>query len=353
MAIFYSTTFSFADYEQAKARLHRIGQHHPVTYIHLVAEHTVDEDILGILKSKKDMATQIVDSMRNKLFLGFGKKLFQKPFTNPSKGDNMIIRRNKKMKKPIKLSSKLTESLPAGVCSKCGAKFYGFSITPVKCPSCRAPWSSTKKGESKLIGLDNRQMGGWYWDEETKRIVRRDADGALDYLATASTLEEAKSKVAKLKEKSSEGEEPMSSKKERKAAAAAKRDKKSKKAVQVIEETVEEVEEEVAEEPKKKSKKERRTEKAAKEEAEKAAPEAKTKKSKKAQKAEKAEEPEAKAPIDEDAVGVKELSEMVNIDPKALRKLLREEFPDHEPKSQWTWERNSKALTSLVKKLNK
>ena len=67
-AIFYSTTFSFADYEQAKARLHRIGQHHPVTYIHMIAEDTVDEDILDILRGKGDMAKLIVDSMRKKLF---------------------------------------------------------------------------------------------------------------------------------------------------------------------------------------------------------------------------------------------------------------------------------------------
>lgn len=79
MAIFYSTTFSFADYEQAKARLHRIGQHYSVTYIHLIATDTVDEDILAILKCKGDMATLIVDSMRKKFSSIFPKL---SPFTH-------------------------------------------------------------------------------------------------------------------------------------------------------------------------------------------------------------------------------------------------------------------------------
>lgn len=64
-AIFYSLDFSFANYDQARARLHRIGQRNAVTYIHLVARDTVDEKILAALKDKKDVATEVVDNWRN------------------------------------------------------------------------------------------------------------------------------------------------------------------------------------------------------------------------------------------------------------------------------------------------
>jgi len=64
-AIFYSMNFSYADYEQAKARIHRIGQaHSSVNYIHLLAEGTVDEDILYAVQQKKDVATLVVDKLK-------------------------------------------------------------------------------------------------------------------------------------------------------------------------------------------------------------------------------------------------------------------------------------------------
>lgn len=61
-AIFYSLDYSFANYDQARARLHRIGQKNMVTYIHLVARGTVDEKVLAALKSKKSVADEIVDN---------------------------------------------------------------------------------------------------------------------------------------------------------------------------------------------------------------------------------------------------------------------------------------------------
>ena len=63
-AIFYSLDYSFANYDQARARLHRIGQRNAVTYIHLVARSTVDEKILEALKNKRDVATEVVDNWR-------------------------------------------------------------------------------------------------------------------------------------------------------------------------------------------------------------------------------------------------------------------------------------------------
>ena len=54
--VYYSENFNYATYEQSLSRIHRIGQRHPCTYIHLVAEKTVDELILKSLAAKEDLA---------------------------------------------------------------------------------------------------------------------------------------------------------------------------------------------------------------------------------------------------------------------------------------------------------
>lgn len=64
-AVFYSLDFNYANYAQALARIHRIGQAQPVTYIHLLAEHTVDEQVLDALERKEDLARTIVDGWKN------------------------------------------------------------------------------------------------------------------------------------------------------------------------------------------------------------------------------------------------------------------------------------------------
>lgn len=66
-AIFYSTDYSYAAYEQAKARIHRIGQKHPCTYIHLLAKDTIDEDVQEALKHKANIADLCVDNWRKLL----------------------------------------------------------------------------------------------------------------------------------------------------------------------------------------------------------------------------------------------------------------------------------------------
>ena len=56
--------FSYANYEQAKARIHRIGQENKVTYIHLLAQGTVDEKIYSVLREKKSIADDVVDNWK-------------------------------------------------------------------------------------------------------------------------------------------------------------------------------------------------------------------------------------------------------------------------------------------------
>jgi SNF2 family DNA or RNA helicase len=63
--VFYSVDYSMSNYEQARARIHRAGQKYPCTYIHLVADMTVDSKVMTALKSKADFAKSLVDDWRS------------------------------------------------------------------------------------------------------------------------------------------------------------------------------------------------------------------------------------------------------------------------------------------------
>ena len=67
LTVFYSMGYSYAEYEQATARTHRIGQQQKCTYIHLVAENTVDEQVMKALKAKEELAASIMDNWREVL----------------------------------------------------------------------------------------------------------------------------------------------------------------------------------------------------------------------------------------------------------------------------------------------
>lgn len=62
--VYYSVNFNYATYDQSLSRIHRIGQKHPCTYIHLMAEKTIDETVLQALAKKEDLAKTIVDNWR-------------------------------------------------------------------------------------------------------------------------------------------------------------------------------------------------------------------------------------------------------------------------------------------------
>lgn len=63
-AIYYSLPHSLALYDQSRARLYRPGQARPVSFMHLVAEGTVDEAMYGSLMRKRD----VIDSIRDGSF---------------------------------------------------------------------------------------------------------------------------------------------------------------------------------------------------------------------------------------------------------------------------------------------
>ena len=59
-AIYYSLGFSLGDYSQSMARLHRPGQTHPVEYIHIVADGTVDETVMEALANREAVVDHIL-----------------------------------------------------------------------------------------------------------------------------------------------------------------------------------------------------------------------------------------------------------------------------------------------------
>jgi len=63
--VFYSLDYSMSNFEQAKARIHRVGQKKNCTYIFLTAKGTVDEKVLKALREKADLARTLVDDYRH------------------------------------------------------------------------------------------------------------------------------------------------------------------------------------------------------------------------------------------------------------------------------------------------
>ena len=62
--VFYSLDYSMSNFEQAKARIHRVSQKDNCLYIYLVAKDTVDIKILRALRHKINLAKSLVDDYR-------------------------------------------------------------------------------------------------------------------------------------------------------------------------------------------------------------------------------------------------------------------------------------------------
>ena len=60
-AIYFSLPHSLALYDQSRARLYRPGQTRPVSFIHIIAEDTIDESMYKSLVNKKDVIKSIKD----------------------------------------------------------------------------------------------------------------------------------------------------------------------------------------------------------------------------------------------------------------------------------------------------
>lgn len=60
VAIYYSVGTSLGDYLQSRARLHRPGQKRHVTFLHLIAEETVDETVMAALERKQEVVEAVL-----------------------------------------------------------------------------------------------------------------------------------------------------------------------------------------------------------------------------------------------------------------------------------------------------
>jgi SNF2 family DNA or RNA helicase len=58
--IYYSNSFNLEQRIQSEDRAHRIGQHHPVTYVDLITPGTIDEKILEALSMKQNIANLVL-----------------------------------------------------------------------------------------------------------------------------------------------------------------------------------------------------------------------------------------------------------------------------------------------------
>ena len=63
--VFYSLDYSMSNFDQAKARIHRVGQKQKCLYIYLIARGTVDSKVLRSLRKNVNLAKALVDDYRN------------------------------------------------------------------------------------------------------------------------------------------------------------------------------------------------------------------------------------------------------------------------------------------------
>ena len=62
--VFFSLDYSYANYRQARDRIHRLGQKEVCHYIYLACRGTIDNKVLRALQEKRDLAKMIIDDYR-------------------------------------------------------------------------------------------------------------------------------------------------------------------------------------------------------------------------------------------------------------------------------------------------
>ena len=58
--VYYSNGYDLEKRQQSEARIDRIGQTKPMTYIDIMAEDTIDDKIVKSLRNKVNIATEIM-----------------------------------------------------------------------------------------------------------------------------------------------------------------------------------------------------------------------------------------------------------------------------------------------------
>lgn len=65
LAIFYSPSFSYIGFAQARDRIHRIGQASPVTILFIIFKETVDERVVDVLESNGQLIDEYLEKRRD------------------------------------------------------------------------------------------------------------------------------------------------------------------------------------------------------------------------------------------------------------------------------------------------
>lgn len=63
LQVYFALDYSLGDYLQTRKRIHRPGQTRNVTYIHLIAAGTVDEDVHAALATRQDVVNSVLDGL--------------------------------------------------------------------------------------------------------------------------------------------------------------------------------------------------------------------------------------------------------------------------------------------------
>ena len=74
--VYYSNGYDLEKRQQSEARIDRIGQHYPMTYIDIYCEDTVDARIVKALKKKVNIASQIMGEELKGLDLTYNFAVF-------------------------------------------------------------------------------------------------------------------------------------------------------------------------------------------------------------------------------------------------------------------------------------
>ena len=67
IVVWFGLTWSLEKYQQANARLHRQGQGHPVTVYHVIAEGTMDEQVMRILDRKDQRQSALIEAVKARI----------------------------------------------------------------------------------------------------------------------------------------------------------------------------------------------------------------------------------------------------------------------------------------------
>ena len=69
--VWFSLTWSLELYQQANKRLHRIGQDKPVIIHHLIAQDTIDENVVKVLSDKNARQNDLLNALKQRLSSAF------------------------------------------------------------------------------------------------------------------------------------------------------------------------------------------------------------------------------------------------------------------------------------------